>query len=807
MKTVSCLAAALSFFAAAVAARPWPDSTARIVVFADQLPSPLSEAQRRFAATRLAGTQKMLRSDIRALRAYNSNFLCLHYQLAIGAGPEAFVSGEEWTSDWDFVNAQSDWFLLNGSERAHQTEWNWDVMNVTYSGDAPNSGFPQYWVSNVLARISSAENDGVFADSFTLDGCTFGKCHPTHPWLEDVALCQANWVPALNSHGRAVRRAFDADARGFKFIPNVGALVTGWDATDYGVGHGGMIEGFCFWGPGSYFDTADWELQMGRALGLSRSNKIVICQAYPSTYGYSDRMFATASYLLIRGKYTYLNLLSTSDVALEYYPEYDIPLGAALAPQPDSLDALYDPAWGVYRRDFANGMALVNPSGAPRTISNLGAGYYLVSATGGGVVDEDGDFGGVLAYTQVAALNMPADSAAVLLIATNYTPPPPLPDPPASVTASDGVYVNKVRVSWDAAPGASAYEIWRNTINNPSSASLLAVSGSPRHDDLCVDAGVIYYYWVKATNAAGASGFSASDGGYRRAAPGSPAVNDYDGDGVSEIAVYDNNSGHWYAYSLQSGQPTIWREAWGWPGAETAPGDYDGDLAADLAVYDQANGNWFAWSAARGLCILWGRAWGWAGAETAPGDYDGDRVSDMAVYDQQSGSWYIFAAEGSVLAWRREWGWPGAVTVPGDYDGDKKSDLCVYDSRIGYWYAQSLAGAVLAWAQPWGWPGATTVPGDYDGDGNADLAVYDKPSGSWYVWSMAGNRLLVWQRPWGWPGAVPVPGDFDGDRAADLAVFDTSLGSWYIWSEALDEVLAWDLAWGWPGAFPPGGRY
>ena len=50
-------------------------------------------AQRRFAATNLAGTQKMRRDEIRGIRAYNTNFLCLHYQLALGNGPADFVDG------------------------------------------------------------------------------------------------------------------------------------------------------------------------------------------------------------------------------------------------------------------------------------------------------------------------------------------------------------------------------------------------------------------------------------------------------------------------------------------------------------------------------------------------------------------------------------------------------------------------------------------------------------------------------------------------------------------------------------------
>ena len=269
-----CLASPL----ASPAARPWPDTSQRIIPFSDQLPNNLNATQRWFAATHFAGTQKMLQSEIQALRAYNTNFLCLHYQLGVGAGPAAFVIGDSWSSDWTFVNAQTNWFLLTtNGQRVHQTQWDWDIMDIRYTNGHAVSGFPAYWISNCLVRIRAAEDDGVFADSFTPDSYGFGQSTPPHPWLEDIDLCLANWVPNLEQFGYAARNGL-AGTNGFVFLPNLGALITSWMEMDYGLGHGGMIEGFAFWGPDSYFDPADWELQMYRALSLVRSNKIVICQ-------------------------------------------------------------------------------------------------------------------------------------------------------------------------------------------------------------------------------------------------------------------------------------------------------------------------------------------------------------------------------------------------------------------------------------------------------------------------------------------------------------------------------------------------
>ena len=407
---------------AAHAARSWPDTRVRIVPFADQLPSSLSETQRWFAATHFAGTQKMLRPEIRALRVYNTNFLCLHYQLAVGSGPAAFIDGDQWVSDWAFVNAQTNWFLHNAyAQRAHQTDWNWDLMDIRYTNSTPITGFPAYWISNCLARIRAAEDDGVFADSFTPDAYGFGQSNPTHPWLEDVDLCLANWVPNLEQFGRAARLALEG-TNSFLFLPNLGGLVTGWLDMDYGLGHGGMIEGFGFWGPGNYFDPADWALQMDRTLALVRSNKVLICQSYPAAGSATERMFATASYLLVKGSATYLNLLSSDAVALEYYPEYTLDLGGARSVVPSGIAALWSPAWGVYRRDYTNGLALVNPGDTQVTISNLGARYWRVTTSGGGVVGASGNYGGTVSFTAVTNLTLPAFTGSVLMT-TNASDP------------------------------------------------------------------------------------------------------------------------------------------------------------------------------------------------------------------------------------------------------------------------------------------------------------------------------------------------------------------------------------------------
>ncbi|NLE67142.1 MAG: hypothetical protein GX608_06945 [Lentisphaerae bacterium] len=375
------------------------------------------------------------------------------------------------------------------------------------------------------------------------------------------------------------------------------------------------------------------------------------------------------------------------------------------------------------------------------------------------------------------------------------------PSAPSNVTASEGVYPDKVRVMWNAVSGATCYEVWRG--DSPLAyPGLLAATADKSYDDTNALANTPYYYYLRAANANGISAFSLPHSGYRGAGG---ALNDYDGDARSDLAVFDSATGCWYARKAAAPDVILWGAQWGGAGAGPVPGDYDGDRVGDLVVYEPATGLWYGWSAATASVLAWGKSWGFPGALPVYGDYDADRKSDLAVYDRANAAWYVTTLSDSVLAWAEPWGLPGAVPVPGDYDGDRVNDLAVYDGSAGTWYIKTLGGALLAWAEPFGFTGAVSVPGDYDGDFVSDLALLDSATGAWYIRTAAG-ALIAWGTPWGWPGAAAVPGDYDGDMKDDLAVFDGSTGNWYVRPVADSAIIAWQENWGRPGAIAPGER-
>lgn len=124
--------------------------------------------------------------------------------------------------------------------------------------------------------------------------------------------------------------------------------------------------------------------------------------------------------------------------------------------------------------------------------------------------DEDGDSMGSLPLN----LNMTEDRT----ITAIYSPAPVGPPPaPTGVHATDGTLAQEVRITWNAADGAQSYEVWRNSVNDSSSAVRVAsgISGTT-YSDTSVGAQGVYFYWLRTVGNMATSAFSVSDQGRPR---------------------------------------------------------------------------------------------------------------------------------------------------------------------------------------------------------------------------------------------------------------------------------------------------
>jgi len=104
------------------------------------------------------------------------------------------------------------------------------------------------------------------------------------------------------------------------------------------------------------------------------------------------------------------------------------------------------------------------------------------------------------------------DSETITII---VTPGCTQPDPPASITASQGTFADRIRITYAPVDGAVSYWVYRNTTPDPESADLIAVWNETTLDDFSVETGTPpfscaglapfvrgpnYYYWVSAYN-------------------------------------------------------------------------------------------------------------------------------------------------------------------------------------------------------------------------------------------------------------------------------------------------------------------
>lgn len=195
--------------------------------------------------------------------------------------------------------------------------------------------------------------------------------------------------------------------------------------------------------------------------------------------------------------------------------------------------------------------------------------------------------------------------------------------------------------------------------------------------------------------------FEVTGSGKQQYVPG-----DYTGDGQTEMNVYCplEMGGYWFSRTCE-GRLLLWDYPWGC-GFHMTPvcGDFDGDGVGDPAMYDENNGAWYIISMS-GQVLAWADIWGGPGFIPVSGDYDGDGQSDLAVYNPLSGEWYVIdAGQLRIICWATRWGGEDFVPVPGDYDGDGIWDLAVYNQAIGSWFIRTVAGSVLVWNEFWGGP-------------------------------------------------------------------------------------------------------
>ena len=225
-----------------------------------------------------------------------------------------------------------------------------------------------------------------------------------------------------------------------------------------------------------------------------------------------------------------------------------------------------------------------------------------------------------------------------------------------------------------------------------------------------------------------------------------PWINDYDGDGISDIAIFRPGDGLWAVRSLT-------RAYFGGWGDLPAPGDYNGDGTTEFAVFRPTDGVW----AARGVTRAY---FGVFGDQPLPADYDGNGTAEIALFRPADGLW---AVRGLTRAY---FGAAGDLPAPGDYSSDGTAEITVFRPATGLWATRGMGRAYFGRA------GDLPVPAAYGG-GGAEPAVFRESSGLWAT--LNGPRQYFG----GFPD-IPQPAHYDGGETARIGIFRESSGLWAV---------------------------
>ena len=279
--------------------------------------------------------------------------------------------------------------------------------------------------------------------------------------------------------------------------------------------------------------------------------------------------------------------------------------------------------------------------------------------------------------------------------------------------------------------------------------------------------------------------------------PGQPRVVDYDRSNSTDWSFWNPATGDWSRRTLASQEgPPMSEETVNWGlgsfGDIPTPGDFDGDGITDRAVYRDSTGYWYI---RRSSDLVWFvMKFGLTGDKPVVADYDGDTISDIAVWRPSDGNWYIWLM-GPQQFTAAHFGSDGDKPVPADFDGDLKTDLAVYRPSTGVWYYLKSSDGNYA-VVPWGISTDKPMPADFDGDGKADINVYRESDRTMYILRSSTGAATYYQ--WGVAGDFIQIGDYDGDFVADLGVYRPSNRSW--WTTT---IPPWGLmVYGVPGAIP-----
>ena len=313
--------------------------------------------------------------------------------------------------DWKHIDSCENMFChsvssLQDSSTRIITEWDSQLMEgrdlVEKTAPDALNHWINYYAVTASTQVKLYNYDGLFIDSAShLLKKTW--LHNELPW---------NYTAESWREGRYNALAFIKS-----YLPNKLVIFNGLHS-DFGADSsitltdGGMWEDFAFVpdSAGNYKGFASWYDAIDCMVkNKDKGSLVLVVKKWGLSKDFKARMFSTASYFLISQPNIFLTL---SDYAYhtfpQYYPEFEIDLGNAIQDISVNTDTLFF-------RKFEHGLVVVNPTTTLTKTFNLEKEYYLITAVGGGFINEKGECEGKLNYERISGqISLPPMSGVIL---------------------------------------------------------------------------------------------------------------------------------------------------------------------------------------------------------------------------------------------------------------------------------------------------------------------------------------------------------------------------------------------------------
>ncbi|HEX5196821.1 MAG TPA: putative glycoside hydrolase [Gaiellales bacterium] len=289
-------------------------------------------------------------ATVTALKAANPGLKIFMYVDMMSSDPTDPTGIADWVGYTDAC-AHPDWFLqdADGRRLIFQSYPSSRVMDVG------NQAYQDAGIAHVVAMARAAGFDGVFLDdaNASLRWVVAGGSSASVSYPTDAA-----WQAAVYSF--FTRVAPQLHAAGLQVVANIGgSTVTPglWQKWNTPL-DGAMEESWTDGGEGLGQQVPDWSAKLANVAWSEANGKYAILNSYNTTE--AGNTYGLASMLLVAGGWSSYDTANSRYQSETWYPEYDT--AAQLGEPLGGYTVLPD---GVYRRDFANGVVLVNPSTSP----------------------------------------------------------------------------------------------------------------------------------------------------------------------------------------------------------------------------------------------------------------------------------------------------------------------------------------------------------------------------------------------------------------------------------------------------------